>query len=575
MNKKLFAIISTVLLVVFLCTGLYGCKKEAADPDEKKVVLFLGDSIGEAVAGPSPLTERESYGYYGILGKINGFEYYNRAVSGYQTKHLLSFIQREDDGVNMVKSLISTADIIHISILGNDLLGYDINKMIIEAADNVFTEEDKHLTTAAENLDKIVTYLRSVNPDATLIFQTQYNPIGSDSPLVRESTKNTLAEKSYLPKDYHKLAGRMIERLNKVLYDYLDDHSKKIFGKVTEKPFELVDVYSKFEDLYERSYTRWQGLFCPDGIHPTNEGHAIIAGVNQAKLEELGFASSDALQNYKNLRYAQLDRLYKDILNVAVAKFNIEKCTDMGDATLAYFNEIKGVSPYYENSLNYNGEHLDEDLVCSIDTLKISGNSLVPSTLFGLEVDLLTEESAIRFNADGTYEMRLEFTPFLIDILNLYISKSGKVDVTSMIGLDIVYLQRAYLQNMIPGIDYQDFEKSLQIIKKAFGVSIQGIDFERESVRKTANELAETGRIILNDSDILVNPVIITWSGQYRLQKVTSKLTGETYTAIYVNGGIDEGETYVRYTLSEKENGKQFVRLTVDVADIVIEGTEK
>lgn len=569
--KKKFLFVLVVLLLIVSCVGLFGCKKKTSDPDEKKVVLFLGDSIGEAVAGPSPITERESYGYYGILGRINGFEFYNRAVSGYQTKHLLSFIQREDDGVNLVKSLVSTADIIHISILGNDLLGYDITKMIVEAADNDFTEVDKRLSSAKENLEKILPLLREMNPKATIVMQTVYNPVSPDNLLVSQRAKDQLAEKSYLPKDYHKLAGRMIERLNQVLYDYLDEHSKKLFGKVTESPFELVDVYGKFEDIYERNYTRWLGLFCPDGIHPTNEGHALIAGENQAKLEELGFASSDAVEKYKQLRYKQLDRLYKDIINVAVAKSNIEKCTDMTDATLAYFNEIRGVSPYYENVLDYTGRHFDEDVVCNITSLQVSGNNLLQLSLGGLEFGLLTANSGIRFNADGSYEMKLEFEPGMIEILKMIIKMRGSLDVSGMIGLDLVYLQGAYLQNMIPGLDYQDFEKALSILKKAFGVNVEGIDFEKEAVRKTAIELAETGRIVLSDPDILENHVVLTWSGQYRLQDVTSKLTGETYTAIYINAAIDEGEPYMRYTYTETEDD-QTVRLTVDVANVVIEG---
>ena len=48
-----------------------------------------------------------------------------------------------------------------------------------------------------------------------------------------------------------------------------------------------------------------------------------------------------------------------------------------------------------------------------------------------------------------------------------------------------------------------------------------------------------------------------------------SKLTGETFTAIYINGGIDKSETYLRYTYDEQTSS---VRLTVDVVNAVIEG---
>ena len=87
MKKKFLFVVTLLFVCVFACC-LASCEKEQASEPEKKLVLFLGDSIAEAFAGPSPLIERENYGYYGILGTINGYEYYNRAVSGYQTKHL-------------------------------------------------------------------------------------------------------------------------------------------------------------------------------------------------------------------------------------------------------------------------------------------------------------------------------------------------------------------------------------------------------------------------------------------------------------------------------------------------------
>ena len=114
-----------ILLSVSLCAALFACGNKTEEPavpvtaEEQKIILFLGDSIGEALAGPTPLTEREAYGYYGIIGNINGFDYYNRAVTGYTSADLMEFVEREDDGINMVQSLIKKADIIHISNLGN------------------------------------------------------------------------------------------------------------------------------------------------------------------------------------------------------------------------------------------------------------------------------------------------------------------------------------------------------------------------------------------------------------------------------------------------------------------------
>ena len=299
--KKTFRFICLIVLIALLvCGALCGCvkkpvRKEHVVTDEQKTVLFLGDSIAEAMAGPSPLTERETYGYYGVLGNINGFKFYNRAVSGDQTKDLYTFIQREDDGVNMVKSLVSTSDVIHISIGGNDLLGHDIGNMIIQAGNDNFETVDEYLNTAYYNLDRIITKIREMNPDAIIILQTQYNPVGKDSPLVSTYAKMRLNSMAYTQNDYHRLAGEIIGRLNDMYRRYLEENENKF----EYEPYYLVDVASAFEEIYKASPTRWARLFCPDGIHPANEGHALIVEANQKLLVELGLAAPDALAKYK------------------------------------------------------------------------------------------------------------------------------------------------------------------------------------------------------------------------------------------------------------------------------------
>ena len=79
-----------ILLSVALCAALFACGNKTEEPavpvtaEEQKTILFLGDSIGEALAGPTPLTEREAYGYYGIIGNVNGSGvYYDKLFDEY------------------------------------------------------------------------------------------------------------------------------------------------------------------------------------------------------------------------------------------------------------------------------------------------------------------------------------------------------------------------------------------------------------------------------------------------------------------------------------------------------------
>ena len=59
MNKKIVSAVLCLILVVGCLTAVAACDK---DGKEKLSIVYLGDSIGEAVAGPSPLEERDNYG---------------------------------------------------------------------------------------------------------------------------------------------------------------------------------------------------------------------------------------------------------------------------------------------------------------------------------------------------------------------------------------------------------------------------------------------------------------------------------------------------------------------------------
>ena len=581
MKKTIVYICLIVLIAALVCGALCGCvkkpvRKEHVVTDEQKTVLFLGDSIAEAMAGPSPLTERETYGYYGVLGNINGFSFYNRAVSGDQTKDLYTFIQREDDGVNMVKSLVSTSDVIHISIGGNDLLGHDIGNMIIQAGNDNFETVDDYLNTAYYNLDRIITKIREMNPDAIIILQTQYNPVGKDSPLVSTYAKMRLNSMAYTQNDYHRLAGEIIGRLNDMYRRYLEENENKF----EYEPYYLVDVASAFEEIYKASPTRWARLFCPDGIHPANEGHALIVEANQKLLVELGLAAPDALAKYKELRKEQLTRLYDKSVEVSAIKTAIDNCENYSDVTIAYFNAVQGkdINYYHNNNVTPVGTHFEEDKVFDITKLTIRGLDLTKANVSSLSTTvniMSSQKSYIAFNADGTFEMKYAVVDGLKGALE-FLERLGffslPLDLSELVDLDINYLQSNFLQHMFPGFDYADLISSLEIVSGSVGFSITGPDFNSREVREMANEMAKTGHLKINSLDVVGDNLGVTWTGTYRLVEQTSALTGEKYTAIYIGEEFYKGETYLRFTYTPSSSGDDEVRLTVDVVDIVVEG---
>lgn len=436
-NKILIAIIC-VLLVVCLAVSLTSCNKKNNEQQVEpiKSIVFLGDSICEGVAGPAPLQERVNYSYYGILGQINGIEAHNRSVSGYLTKNLLDYVNRDnpdyiaalpdqpivdEETASLTQTYIRTADVIHISILGNDLLQFDFPIMIMELlakklyGDNYKTNttvvaeyekerfqgdnytvipplQDKYdkpapgygldlynyaVSNARTNIGKIVTRLKQLNPKATIIFQNVYNPIDEEAELISQDTAAILKslDSSY---DFETetgvakvraITGEMIYGLDSVLNDYTD--------KIV-----IADAFKTFDEVYKANKEWGKELIYIDGVHPSDFGHAVLAQMNQELLVSLGLLKMDnVVSKYKDLRNEQLERMYKDTKNgnnvtfdLNAAKEGVNSSSSMDAITKSYFTSIKGYTPKLFSSVltgRTNGVHYDTNTTYDLDTLYI------------------------------------------------------------------------------------------------------------------------------------------------------------------------------------------------------------
>lgn len=438
MRNKILITIICVLLVVCLAVSLTSCNKKKTNEQQTTEpitsIVFLGDSICEGVAGPAPLQERVNYSYYGILGQINGIEAHNRSVSGYLTKNLLDYINRDnpdyiaalpdqpivdEETASLTQTYIRTADVIHISILGNDLLQFDFPIMIMELlakklyGDNYKTNpvvvaeyekarfdesvytvipplQDKYskpapgygldlynyaVSNARENIGKIVARLKVLNPKATIIFQNVYNPIDSEAELISQDTAAILKslDSSY---DFstdagvekvRAITGEMIYGLDSVLNDYTD--------KIV-----IADAFHTFDEVYKANKEWGKELIYIDGVHPSDFGHAVLAQMNQELLVSLGLLKMDnVVANYKSLRIEQLERMYNGTtngdnvaFNLTAAKDGINASTSMEAITQSYFTSIKGYTPKLFTSVltgRTNGVHYDTNTTYDIDTL--------------------------------------------------------------------------------------------------------------------------------------------------------------------------------------------------------------
>ena len=153
-----------VLLSLTLLLGAFGAFASASPVR----YVVLGDSIayGSGLSNP-----REAV-YGRIVADTNGYDYENYAVPGHTTANLLRRMAEPK-----VKEAVKNADIVNISIGGNNFLLGDLGGILF---DGIVKEDYRRLDEIAaglyEDLGKIVDEIRAVNAHAAIVLQTLYNP---------------------------------------------------------------------------------------------------------------------------------------------------------------------------------------------------------------------------------------------------------------------------------------------------------------------------------------------------------------------------------------------------------------
>ena len=662
MRKKIFITIICVLLVVCLVATLTACNKKKTNEQQVEPItsiVFLGDSICEGVAGPAPLQERVNYSYYGILGQINGIEAHNRSVSGYLTKNLLDYINRDnpdyiaalpdqpivdEETASLTQTYIRTADVIHISILGNDLLQFDFPIMIMELlakklyGDNYKTNatvvaeyqkarfqgdnytiipplQDKYsapapgygldlynyaVSNARENIGKIVTRLKQLNPKATIIFQNVYNPIDGEAELISQDTAAILKslDASY---DFateagvekvRAITGEMIYGLDSVLNDYTD--------KIV-----IADAFHTFDEVYKANKEWGKELIYIDGVHPSDFGHAVLAQMNQELLVSLGLLKMDnVVKNYQDLRLEQLERMYKDSKNadnatfdLNAAKAGISSSTSMEAITYSYFTSTKGYTPKLFSSVltgRTNGVHYDTNTTYDIDTLYMYtplargwGDTAFEMLIDG-EINIadmlepLGATASMTFKTDNTFTININIdmqqalanvndilATFSTDIDTILDGTNGMPLTGSIMSedLDIVDFVLIYANNMFAGFNQNDFAGSLSLLKNSLGVSITGID--STELNNLIGYIIQHHALPDNMSDIIksLGNISINVEGVYSMVECKS-YTGKTYNGIYIGQYYENISPFLIATQYVGEDNKSHVRWQIEILGV-------
>ncbi|MCR4662197.1 MAG: SGNH/GDSL hydrolase family protein [Clostridia bacterium] len=345
--RKLTIKLLVIILLLSCVFILFSCKNISnnhisinssnQEQSQRLKYLVLGDSIAEAIAGPSPLSERDYYGYCSVIGKINNFEYHNRSVSGAVVSDLYEDIStnKDTDGY-MLYTLLKSSDIIQISIMGNDLMN-NSDYILQNIPEYGYTKYNELVEYVYSKIDEIVIHLKELNPNAVILMQTLYNPYVENSEIFPNWLKDYLYENAQID---------MIEEVDKLIYNANHD----IFYKYLENnpgAFEIVDVYQQFKD--RASQVGNNRLIYFDTIHPSNEGHANIITATQNVLDKLGLSDSNAISNYKEMKIEQLNRLFSDTtVNITNCISQINSSNSIDTINTAYFNSTNNVKPKYK-----------------------------------------------------------------------------------------------------------------------------------------------------------------------------------------------------------------------------------
>ena len=218
-------------LSVLLCLVLMlGCCVIAAAEEASPHYVVLGDSI----AYGSGLSNPRKAVYGKIVADTNGYSYDNFAIPGHTTQNLLRRMQEEQ-----VKTAISEADIISISIGGNNFLLGNLNALLYDAiVKEDYARFDEITDSFYKDLREIVETIRQMNPDTAILLQTIYNP-----------------QTGYIGEVYQQAANRFNEKFRQ----YVAEHPDVL----------LVEVAQVLTDS-DRD-------FAEDRIHPSAVGNEKIA----------------------------------------------------------------------------------------------------------------------------------------------------------------------------------------------------------------------------------------------------------------------------------------------------------
>ena len=553
MKAKVFIVVISLILTLSVGGVAVANTLGLVGEQEPEIVFSVwGDSIAEAVLGASPIGERDGFGYYGLVGRIANFEFHNRSVSGHKTGQFYEYISTPDDGARMNNTLLKTSDIIAVSILGNDLLQNDVSQMTIDYANGITADLDENIATAREDFYTAFDYIRSVNPNAKIIVQTVYNPMFVGSHILTQNALDVLHAQGLSDAEIRATGTAMLQELNGVVYDYLKDNP----GSIT-----ILEVNKAFDEIYEEDNHRGAELFYNDGVHPSNEGHAVIAGLYLEKMVEWGYVSEKkVVKGYKEIRVDQLERLYENEDNASAIK-EVKNAKTFDEVTNAFFRFAENKTAVLDKKATANNPYVafEETKRYYVDV----------ASVFGMPIDfaLKAKESYVEFYDDGTMRFQIKLGDGSSELVG------GLLDGVDLGTVDISPIVDKYAVELFPGFTTDKVMYSLGLLEENLGLSFMGFDTEHEGIKALVSSLEEEGK--LPETLTIPEGLGIQFEGRYTIREVVNPLTGEEMTQIHMGAPYENGDGYVIMTSRVNEEGKDEIYFSIDFIQIYVKAIAK
>ncbi len=296
MTKKHFSRIAAFFTAAVLMTGSASINVNA---DEAMKIVVLGDSISTGYTMDSTLTGS----YADMLGCYYNADVTSFAQDGFTSGDLLA--QLSDSAV---LSAVAEADVVLVTIGGNDILQPVLKNDIIDASQystmidlirslgggsdmtlvtsmNIYL--NKNMPTAInqfrQNIVQIADILKS-SANGEIVFQTVYNPMDVDAdntPLATSGSMEMLS--SYVNKFLEGIPNNTVyvegQCVNGAIRDLTD-----------------VTVIDTYDLLFDHGYY-YTRIYNVD-IHPNNRGHLIMAEaiIRALNLPETGSENAHAMR---------------------------------------------------------------------------------------------------------------------------------------------------------------------------------------------------------------------------------------------------------------------------------------